>query len=140
MTRRVRLAEVDVARFQELQQHQEAMLREFTLIAIGAQTGVAEGAPQRLLSRAERLRERFAEQREAVFAQVGEAARAGTGTVTLELELPEDAAEELLDTLRAYEDADAYCRSGDLLTLACPPDAAALRRRLYQDIVDQLTR
>lgn len=138
MTRRVRLAEVDIERFQMLEQHQDAMLREFTLISIGAQTGVAE-APQRLLSRVERLRERFAGQREAVGAQVAEAARTGACTVTLELDLPQGAEHELRETLQAYEAADAYCRSGDLLTLACPPDVAALRRRLYQDIIDQLT-
>jgi hypothetical protein len=139
MTRRVRLAEVDIEQFHRLEKHQEAMLREFTLISLGAQTGVA-AAPQQLVSRVERLRERFAGQREAIFAQVGEAARAGARTVALELDLPEGAAQDLLDALRAYEEADAYCRSGDLLTLACPPDVAALRRQLYLDIIDQLTR
>ncbi len=140
MTRTVRLVDVDIDRFQELEQHQEAMLREFTLISIGAQTGSADGAPRQLLSRVDGLRERFAGQREAIFAQVREAARSGARSVTLEFELPDDADQTLLDTLAAYESADAYCSSGDLLTLACPPHVAEFRRRLYRDIVDQLRR
>jgi hypothetical protein len=137
--RRVRLERLDLARFVALEEHHEAMLREFALIAIGAETGQATQVPAQLLDLVGGLRERFAGQRELLFTQVRAAIGSGAATTDVELDLPSEAAPLLREVLEAYEAADDYCRSGELLTLTCPPEVAAFRRDLVTEITAQLT-
>jgi hypothetical protein len=138
--REVVLADVPVRTFWELQHHQEDMLREFALIGIDREQGGADAVPVRLLELVGALRSRLASQRGQLIDELAAAAARGDETVTVSLSVPVAAAAGVKDTCDAYEEADAYCRSGDLLTLAASQDVAALRRAMCDDIVDQLTR
>jgi hypothetical protein len=136
--RRVRLHDVDVRRFWELEQHHEAMLRELTLIAIGTESGSSDGTPAEVVQLVSRTRARFESQREGLFRSMREAAEAGEDTLTVELDLPASAAEAIRESVAAFDLADDYCRSGELLTLATPPGVAAFRRELCEQITGQL--
>jgi uncharacterized protein YerC len=136
--RRVRLRDVDVERLWQLEQHHEAMLRELTLIAIGAETGEAVATPQKVLRLVGRARDQLMAQREGLFEQARAATDRGDETVTLEIELPAEAAAVIEEAADAYDLADDFCRAGDLLTLASPPEVAALRRDLCARITEQL--
>jgi hypothetical protein len=136
--RHVRLRDIDVEQFWTLEQHHEAILREFTLIAIASEIGEPQATPQKVLKLVRRTRERFMAQREGVFKQVREATEDGAQTVTVTLDLPVSAASMIQEAADAFELADDYCRAGDLLTLASPPEVSALRRDLCARIVEQL--
>jgi hypothetical protein len=136
--RRVELRDIDVQQLWLLEQHHEAMLRELTLIAIGEESGEAHATPKKVLHLVGRARERFIDQREGVLRQLREATEQGRDTVTIELRMPPSAAEAIHEAAEAYDLADDYCRAGDLLTLACPPEVASLRRELCTRITAQL--
>lgn len=137
--RTITLVDLPVRPFLELQHHQEEMLREFALIDVDRERGGAAGVPARLLELVTDLRTRYAVPRGAIVDAVDEAARRGDETVTVTVSFPAEAASQVKATCDAYEEADEYCRSGDLLTLATSAEVTALRRRLCDDIVAQLT-
>lgn len=130
---------VPVQTFCELQRHQDDMLREFALIEVDRLRGGATDVPARLLDIVTDLRSRFASPRGALLEQVAAAAERGEDLVTVTISVPVAAASAVKATCEAFEEADEFCRSGDLLTLAASPEVAALRRALCETIVDQLS-
>lgn len=136
--RDVTLTDLPVTLFLEFQRHQDEMLREFALIDVDRQRGGAQEVPARLLELVTDLRSRLATTRAEILDAVDAAAR-GDDRVTVTVALPVDAAGQVKAICDAYEEADEYCRSGDLLTLAASPEVAALRRRLCDEIRAQLT-
>lgn len=139
-TRRLRLADLSVPMFWRMQQHQDEMLREFSLLTIGQQRPSAPAVPARLLALVEGLRARYAGERGLLFETMRAAAERREETATVEVDVPTEAADHVAATLAAYEEADAYCRAGDhLLTLATPDDVAAYRRWVAEEIVRQLS-
>ena len=67
-----------------------------------------------------------------------DAAAAGLEHVTVELLLPERAAEEVQRLDDAVAAADALCRSEELLTLASSPEVQLLRRWMREQIASQI--
>lgn len=137
--REVTLTDVSVETFWQLQRHQEDMLREFALIAFSHERGDGQAVPARLLELVTDLRARFSASRGALIDEMEKASREGADTITVTISLPVAAAASVQATCAVFEEADAYCRSGDLLTLAASPEVAELRRRLCAEIVAQLT-
>jgi hypothetical protein len=137
--RTVTLPDIDVEVFWRMQRHQDDMLREFALIAMDREDGGSLDVPARLLDIVGSLHQRYASPRSALLDRLEQAAEEGRSQVTVVVELPAAAAADVAATCRAYEEADAFCRRGDLLTLAAAPDVAALRDRLCATIVAQLT-
>ncbi|MDQ1682995.1 MAG: hypothetical protein QOH99_1536 [Frankiaceae bacterium] len=114
------------------QQHNDEMTREFQLIV---EQDHQEGGtvPTRLLQISTLLSERYRGFTEEQESRIEAAMAAGATqldevTFTVPADVG-DAARQLGDIL---EEADTYCRTGQLLTLAAPPDVAAYRR-LYLD-------
>lgn len=68
-----------------------------------------------------------------------DAAAAGLEHVTVEMLLPERAAEEVERLDDAVSAADALCSSEQLLTLASPPEIRRLRRWMREEIYNQIT-
>lgn len=132
----VRILSLPIPVLQVAREHGDGLLREFTLIELGE--GDATGVPERLVALGEELRERFSGFTAATDAQLAEAEAAGAGQVDLVYRLPPDAAEasERLGTL--LDEADEYCRSGELLTLVTPPEALAFRRWFLGEFVRQI--
>jgi hypothetical protein len=137
-TREVVLADIPVQAFWRLQHHHDDMLREFALIDIDRVYGGAHAVPAQLLDMVTQLRSQLAAQRNALIEALELAAERGEERTTVRLELPLAAADGIEAACRTYEQADAFCRSGELLTLSTPPELAALRRQLCEHLVEQL--
>ena len=138
MARTVKLVGVPVDLYFEASRHMGEITREFTVISMGDRMGINERVPAQLLELADQLRKRYRTDVDAIRAQFDEAA--AEGRATLEVELPADETtaqltEEITDLLDA---ADEFCRSGDLLTLASPPDVVAWRHWWRDQVVGQI--
>lgn len=132
------LREVPVPLFWQLQRHQEEMVREFALIDIDRARGGAGAVPARLLEIVTELHGQYAQQRGVLLDELEAAADRGDETVTVRVEFPTAAADVIAAACATYEEADDFCRSGDMLTLAASPELRAFRRQLCEDIIAQL--
>lgn len=131
----VRLLAFPVGLWQQMRQHQDELLREFALMALGEQAGV----PAQLLSLTEGLTGQFARESAEMRAHLDEARSRGEESVDLVLSLPPAAAASVLALDAMLDKADAFCREGDaLLTLATPPELLAFRRWYLGQVVHQL--
>jgi hypothetical protein len=118
-------------------QHQQELLREFTLISL-SDSNAKKDVPSRLLEVVERHRREFFALPFRRGEQVAEAIERGDPSVDIEIDMPaasRAAAQEMITTLA---EADEFCRRGDLLTLATPRDLVALREWFLGEIVRQL--
>lgn len=105
-------------------EHGDELMREFALMSSVGPAGV----PARLTALVEELRRRFSGFTLQPEQELADAVARGADTVDLEYVVPAAAADAaaVLDAL--LDEADEFCRAGDLLTLATPPDAVAYRR------------
>ena len=109
------------------QEHSENIMREFQLILLGQESDEVEGsAPAQLLELASMFTSRFGplinninEQREAALA-------AGRDRMDSQVPLVEGLPALLEQVRTVLAAVDEYCSSGDLLTLARPPEVVAL--------------
>jgi hypothetical protein len=116
--------------------HIEELSREFEFIA---ESGGEDNTPARLLALVEKLRLRFAGLNETAEAELDAALEQGLESLDLVYRLPPAAAEASAQLDTMLDEADEFCREGDLLTLATPPDQLAFRRWFLHEFVTQLT-
>jgi hypothetical protein len=137
--RTVRLEDLPVAALLELRRHVDDLLHELRVVGSGMATGAVDTeVPRRLAALIEELNERFASQRLIGRRLLDEAAERGDETVSLELMLPVEAAGAVERYMQLLDEADEYCRTGELLTLALPPALVELRRQVLDEIINQL--
>jgi hypothetical protein len=123
----IRFLGVPVADYLELQAQNDALFRELQLIRIGLRTGGADAAPMppRLASLIDELEREFRGRRDSQRDMVADAQARGEATVDLEMNV----SPAVLPAARAYvdllEEADGFCRTGELLT---PPPSDRVRR------------
>jgi hypothetical protein len=134
----VKLVGVPVDLYLEATRHMGEIAREFALISFGERSGVNEHVPAQLLELVDDLRGRFRGDTEAIRAQVEGAAHDGKDTVDIELPADETAAEITERITDLLDAADEFCRSGDLLTLAAPPQVVAWRHWWRDQVVGQI--
>ncbi len=120
------------------QEHTDALMREFTLLLGGHETGLTDSsAPAQLVSLAEMFTTRFGGLIDAINAARQEAFEAGLDRMDSRVPLPEGA-DALMEQVRVVLEAvDEYCRNGDLLTLQRPPELIALADWLRAEIIAQ---
>ena len=121
---RVSILGMPLAVMQRSSEHSDELLREFALIR---EEG-SDHVPARLLALVEELRARFGSFSEGALQAMQDAVERGDETIVLHYEVPPavgDAARQLGDLL---DEADEFCRAGDLLTLATQPEGVAFRR------------
>ncbi len=121
------------------QEHSDEVLREFTLLASGASSGEAPGAPARLIALAELFRDRFGRLVDAITATRLAALEAGADRMDWHVPLPRATPELIRQVQAVYVEVDEYCRSGDLLTLARPEDVVALQDWSTNEILAQFS-
>ncbi|MBV8560712.1 MAG: hypothetical protein JO050_08055 [Acidimicrobiia bacterium] len=138
MARTAKLLAVPVGLYFEASRHMAELAREFTLISFGERSGMNEHVPAALLELVSELRGPHRSDTDAIRLQFEEAARSGQETVDVEIPADETVVEltERITTL--LDAADAFCRSGDLLTLAAPPEIVAWRHWWRDQVVDQV--
>jgi hypothetical protein len=137
----VRVDDVPVDLVLRSQEHLEELLREMQIITIGMQTATTADNPT---GRVGRLVGEALERLEAARALTHEQARAvadaGGALVSLELSLPEGAAEDIRRLTELLEEADRLCEEGALITLASPPEVRSFRRDMAERLIRQLER
>lgn len=126
---------VPVSLFWESSEHGDALLREFGLVASGAD-GAA--VPGRLLALATELRARLGREQEETRRQVREAELEGRSTVDISLSFPRGEWSVLRTLGLLLDEADEYCRQGHLLTLVASEEVRQFRRWTFEEIVRQL--
>ena len=131
----VKLLGLDLEDHRRSSEHHEELLREFMLIAQSGDDHA--GVPARLMALIDELRERYS-QYGRVNEEVEAARRRGEQSVDLVYALPASMAGDVRRFLQLLEEADEYCRRGDLLTLATPPAEAAFRRWYLEEVARQI--
>jgi hypothetical protein len=137
----VRLMGFPLALHAQAVEHHEGLLREFRLIAYGAEQPSEaryQFLPARLVDLVERLNSRYAGMGDAQEAQVDEARACGRQSIDLVYQVPPSVAEASRELGVMLEEADEFCRRGDLLTMATPPHLVRFRRWYLNEFVRQV--
>ena len=121
----VLLLEFPLPLYLRAQEHHADLVREFAYVA---EPNDPDDVPDRLMLISASLRERFGAFTSAPDAVRDAALARGETKVDLEFNVPEAVAAAADDLSQLLDEADNYCRRGDLLTLATPPDLVAFRR------------
>lgn len=120
----VRILGLPLDVLQRSSEHTDELLREFALIR---EEG-SDQVPARLLALVEELRGRFGSFSEVARLATDAALERGDETIDLTYEVPQAVAAAARQLGALLDEADDFCRSGDLLTLATRPEGVAFRR------------
>jgi hypothetical protein len=135
-THRIALVAFPCELFKRARGHNESLMREFTFIV--ESDDPAADVPARLLAVGLEIRDRFFGLNLTLEDQVDAALARGEPSIDLEVVVAA-AGRDAAATLGAlFDEADAYCRSGDLLTLAEPADVRGFRTWYISEVVRQL--
>ena len=129
----VRLLELPVALHYRTTQHIDDLQREFSYI-----TAEPGSVPQRLLALAQQLGADFGRFGEGPNATLRAAATAGAEAVDILYPLPAPAAVAARTADQMLDEADEFCRSGELLTVAAEEDTLSYRRWFFGEVADQI--
>jgi len=119
--------------FRRASEHNDELLREFALIKEDG----SEHVPARLLDLIDELRLRFGGFTEGPRSTIQQALDRGDAEVDIRYDVPEGIADGVQQLGVLFDEADAFCRSGDLLTLATLPESLAFRRWYLDEFVRQ---
>lgn len=133
----VRLLSLSIQDYRDASEHHDELFREFALI-VGSEPSPGTEVPARLLTLIDELNERYGSFGASNLAAIEAAHERGDEVVDLVYVVPP----EMRDVCRHFgallADADDYCRSGDLLTLAPPPEAVTFRNWFLGEFVAQI--
>ena len=132
--RTVRLIGVPIDLLVRGQEHSEDLRREFALIAASD----SDSVPARVISVADSLRNKYAGAVVAPQETIDNAVAAGLDSVDVEYQVPPEARQSAEELAALYEEADDFCRSGDMLTLATPAETVQLRRWFFGEFIRQI--
>ena len=132
----VRILSFPIDLYQRAREHNEGLMREFTLIRLSEPDSL--DVPNRLVKLAEELTQRFAAFTAVPEGQLAEAEARGDEQIDLVYRVPPDAAGAVTRYDALMDEADEYCRNGEhLLTLVTPPDLLGLRQWFFEEFVGQ---
>ena len=131
----VRLLGVPVDLWRRAAQHQEGIEREFAILRASAPD---DSVPHRLQALVDQLEGRFADFGEHNRRLLQDAADRGDDSIDLVYRLPAEAGEAAARLDAMLDEVEAYCREGDLLTLATPEPLVEFRRWLLGEFVRQV--
>lgn len=118
------------------QQHQQELVREFTLIEL-SDSAAKQDVPSRLLEMVDRHRKEFSTLSFERGEELAEAIARGDPSIDMEIDVPAAARVAAAEMLTTLNEADEFCRHGDLLTLSTPPDLVAFREWFLGEIARQ---
>ena len=130
----IQLLGLPVGVYQRASEHTDELLREFALL----REDVVGQAPARLLAIVEDLVARFGAFTQGPTQVLQDAAARGQSEIDLEYRVPPAAREAAIELDRLLDESDDFCRAGDLLTLATPPESVAFRRWFLGQFVSQI--
>lgn len=117
-------------------EHFSELRREFALLAASTPKD-CETVPARLLALIDALGRRYPPQVEHE-AERQAALERGDKVADLAVKVPVSGAAASVALNDMLDEADEFCRTGALLTLAAPPDVAAFRRWYLDEVVAQV--
>ena len=120
----VRILGMPLDVMQRSAEHSDELLREFALIR--GEEG-SDHVPARLLALIEELRGRFGSFSEGPRRDMQDAWERGEETIDLSYEVPPAVGAAARQLGALLDEADEFCRAGDLLTLATPPEGVTFR-------------
>ena len=115
-------------------EHHDELMREFALILARRPD---HQVPARLLDLVAELNARFGAFTAGTQNELAAAERRGDETVDLRYRVPPDVSPAAVRLGRLLDEADEYCRAGDLLTLATPGELLDFRRWFLEEFVRQ---
>lgn len=133
----VRLVDFPVALANRVNRHFEAIQREFALIQF-ADDSTRAAIPQRLQDVAERASAALGAREVIGREQLAEDVAGGAPVVTIEVMLPTSARVSIVALLELLADVDAFCREGELITVAMPAECCAMRDWLLTEMASQI--
>jgi hypothetical protein len=134
--RRVVLQDCPLDVIERSRRHTEALIREFAFIT--ASDADRSSVPARLLAVVDRIRSRLTGLNEAIEEQLERARQRGDEAVDLAVVLPVDGHALALELKGLFDEAEEFCRAGELLTLAESGDVRTFRDWYFQQYIDQL--
>lgn len=122
----VRLLGFPIALHKRSTEHHEELMREFQLLAIDPEP--RKDVPRKLVELVAELTQSYGGLTSGTDAERDAAAERGEETVDLTYRIPAAAAEAAVRLDRMLDEADEFCRSDQLLTLAAPEETVAFRK------------
>jgi anti-sigma regulatory factor (Ser/Thr protein kinase) len=132
----VRLLGVPVRVLAASREHHDSLMREFRLLALAGRPAGQE-VPARLVALTETLGVRFATARSRPDDDFDRAMERGLDTVDLTYEIPPEAADGGRQLEQLMTEADEFCRSARLITLARTPVMVSFARWYVGQFLDQ---
>lgn len=136
---RVRLLNVPTELVIRNRRHLDDLLHELQIMQAGVESGEAQPGP-RLAALMVEILDAYSPARDLVREQAERAWAEGRQTIDIDLEVPPPMAGAAVRLVELLEQADRMCHELQLLTMAAPPEVAALRRWVGAQIVAQLDR
>jgi hypothetical protein len=133
----IQIVGMSLPALQDAGEHHDELFREFRLI-LSREPSPGHDVPRRLLDLIEELDQRFSGFSLAQQAELDAAIERGDQSIDLVYRLPREVREAVVRFAELLADADEYCRNGDLLTLAPPPEAVAFRNWFLNEFVAQI--
>jgi hypothetical protein len=135
----VRIVGLPMAVYLRASEHADELMREFALMAAVEAGGghQSTAVPGRLTALVEALRSRFGGFTLAPESRLADAAARGDSTVDVVYTVPSEVGQAVTELGALLDEADEFCRAGDLLTLESPPEAVAFRRWFLDEFVRQ---
>ena len=121
------------------QEYTHDLLREFQLLTSGgsARQPAALDVPAKLLAVADEFLTKYGSYSTRIAEDREAALRRGEVTMDSAVPLPAETPALVASVRALLVEVDDYCRRGDLLTLAAPPDVAALREWTLSEMLRQ---
>jgi hypothetical protein len=132
----VRLLALPLELHNRVREHSEELQREFALIHHGRSHTDSE-VPSRLLDLVADLRARFAAFSSDTYAEMDAALARGEKRRDVTFVVPRAAGPAAVAVRAMFDEADEFCRSGELLTLATPEELVAYRRWFLDEFTRQ---
>ena len=124
----VRLVGLPIAEHRAASEHSDELRREFALLEVGQSQLDRQDVPARVLTLIADLGQRFAGFTESTREELADAMDRGDESVDLVFRVPPEAGEGARQLGALLDEADDFCRTGGLLTLATPEGPLAYRR------------
>lgn len=129
----VRLLSVPLPLLAASQERGDELTREFSHIA----DSDGEGAPARLMALSQQLTGRYAEAVRLAQEQIDTGVARGDDSIDVTFTVPRDAGAAAAQLWALLDEADEFCRAGEMLTLATPPEMVQLRQWYLGQFIDQ---
>ncbi len=133
----MRLVRVPILLWERASVHTAELLREFSLVAAGAETAL-HPVPRRLLDLVVDLQARYAGVDDEPEDQRLTALAAGERRLDVTYRVVPAAAQACEDLLARLDETDEHCREGQLITLAAPTDQVAFRHWYLGEFIAQI--